>query len=173
MADAITAAHDTIWSDLFGLITAHLPADWKSWKDKVINTTGIPCYDLAHLKPDGVLLHEPSKVIYVLEFKRASDFFPDSFERGFLRKYIKYQPLVEALEAANPGWDVQLTVFCLGDRGLLEEERWLDNWSILGLPASGFSPFATTAARLAQTVATTILECYSAALRALHTAPSS
>ena len=88
-----------------------------------------------------MLLHEPSKVIYVLEFKRASDFFPDSFERGFLRKYIKYQPLVEALEAANPGWDVQLTVFCLGDRGLLEEERWLDNWSILGLPASGFSPF--------------------------------
>jgi ribonuclease HI len=173
MADAITAAHDTIWSDLFGLITAHLPADWKSWKDKVISTTGIPCCDLAHLKPDGVLLHEPSKVIYVLEFKRASDFFPDSFERGFLRKFIRYQPLVEALEAANPGWDVQLTVFCLGDRGLLEEERWLDNWSILGLPASGFLPFATTAARLAQTVATTILECYSAALRALHTAPSS
>ena len=89
--------------------------------------------------------------IHVLEFKRTSDFFPDSFERGFLRKFIKYQPLVEALMLSNPDWSVNLLVFTLGDRGLLDEERWLENWATLALPDKGFSTFAVTAATLAQT----------------------
>ena len=119
-----------------------------------------------------ILLHLESTTIHVLEFKRTSDFFPDSFERGFLRKFIKYQPLVEALMLSNPEWTVNLLVFTLGDRGLLDEERWLENWTTLALPDKGFSTFAVTAATLAQTTTTTILECYSVALKALNAAPS-
>ena len=85
------------------------------WKDKVISTTGLPCLSLASLKPDGLLWHKEDKLIHVLEFKHTTDFFPDSFELGFLRKFIKYTPLVLALEHANPDHTVSLFVFTLGD----------------------------------------------------------
>jgi hypothetical protein len=171
VAESITAAHDTVWTTLFDMITTHLPADWKTWKDKFVSMTGIPCQMETDLKPDAILLHKDSKTIHVLEFKRASDFWPDSFERGFLRKWIRYRPLIEAFLEANPGWTVDLSVFSLGDRGLLDEKRWQENWNRLALPESGFKPFATKAAGMAQTVATTILECYNVALRNMNAAP--
>ena len=73
---------------------------------------------------------------------------------------------------SNPDWTVNLLVFTLGDRGLLDEESWLENWTTLALPDKGFSTFAVTAATLAQTTTTSILECYSVALKALNAAPS-
>ena len=60
---------------------------------------------------------------------------------------------------------MDLSIFSIGDRGLLDEERWQENWENLKLPEKGFKPFATKAAHLAQTAATAILECYNIALR--------
>ena len=107
----------------------------------------------------------------MLKFKHTTDFFPDSFERGFLRKFIKYTPLVWALEHANPDHTVCLFVFILGDRGLLDEERWAANWAHLSLPPKGLAPFCVCAALLAQDVATDILATYTVALQNLATAP--
>ena len=64
-------------------------------------------------QPDGVLLHNEDKRIIVLEFKRTSDFWPDSFTKGYLRKWVKYAPLVASLREANPGWTVDLAIFVL------------------------------------------------------------
>ena len=113
--EAVTAAHDKVWATLFPMICSHLPPGWTTWKDKVVSTTTVPCLSLASLKPDGLLWHKEDKLIHVLEFKHTTDFFPDSFERGFLRKFIKYTPLVRALETANKEHMVCLFVFTLGD----------------------------------------------------------
>ena len=164
-------AHDKVWTTLFSLLCSHLPPGWTMWKDKVISTTDIPCLSQASKKPDGLLWHKEDKLIHVLEFKRTTDFFPDSFELGFLRKFIKYTPLVQALETANKDHTVRLFVFTLGDRGLLDEERWTANWAHLSLPPKGLAPFCVRAALLAQEVATDILATYKVAMQNLSSAP--
>jgi hypothetical protein len=167
MSDAVTAAHDKAWKPLFALICSHLAPEWQVWRDEFVGKTDIPCDSLTTLKPDGLLWNPEEGIIEVLEFKRTNDFFPDSFKKGFLKKWIKYKPLVTALEAANPGCKVRLSVFTLGDRGLHDEARWAENWSKMDLPPKGLYPFCVKAALLAQEVATDILAVYSGVLKNL------
>ena len=170
--DAITAAHNTVWAALFKTLCSHLDLTWTKIYDTVVNRTDIPCVEHSHLKPDGILSQESTKTLYVLEFKRTNDFFPDSFSRAFLRKLVKYKPLLESLRTSNPWWTVELFIFSLGDRGLLDEERWEANWDKMGLPENKLTPFCVQACSLAQTVATDILEVYSGAMQVLNAAPS-
>ena len=84
---------------------------------------------------------------------------------------VKYSPLVDALELANPGFEMELLVFCLGDRSLLDSTHWKSNWESLCLPERGFRPFCTAAALVAQQVASDILTVYNAVLKNLNAAP--
>ena len=168
LPNAVTAAHDEAWTSLFHSITSHLTQAWDKWKDKVVHTTGIPCGLSADLKPDGILLHQEDKRIIVLEFKRTSVFWPDSFTKGYLRKWVKYAPLVSSLQDANPGWKVDLAIFVLGDRGLFDEEQWEDSWATLGLPTRHFKPFCVKAVLAAQTAESSILAVYNIALKKLN-----
>ena len=86
-----------------------------------MSSTTVPSGHSSHLKPDGLLVHREAQEIRVLEFKRTNDFFEDSFKRALLKKWVKYKPLADDIRQEHPDWDVQLLVFVLGDRGLLDE----------------------------------------------------
>ena len=171
LPDAVTDAHNAAWSTLYNFITSRLSPAWEHWLDKPVHTTSIPCDYLSELKPDGILLHEEQKRIVVLEFKRTSDFWLDSFARGFLQKWIKYTPLVDSLRSSNPGWSVDLAVFVLGDRGLLDEDQWKSSWETIGLPPKLLGPFCIKAVLAAQTAATSTLAVYNTALKKLNASP--
>ena len=68
------------------------------------------------------------------------------------------------------GWDVQILVFIIGDRGLLDEDRWRSNWKNLNLEQKSFTPFCKGAIVAAQAAATDILTVYKGALLAYHAA---
>jgi hypothetical protein len=142
-----------------------------------MHNTLIPCEDISELnpesqlKPDGLLRNIEEKTIFVLEFKRTSDFWPDCFSRGYLKKWVKYAPLVQAIQESNPGWKVELAIFVLGDRGLLDEEQWEDSWELLGLAPRLLQPFCIKAVLAAQTATTSCLAVYNTALQALNAAP--
>ena len=59
----------------------------------------------------------------MLEFKQTTDFFPDSFERVLLRRWVKYQPLIEDLKKENPKQEIELLVFVLSASSLFNENR--------------------------------------------------
>jgi hypothetical protein len=171
VSEAITAAHNKAWSTLYNLLVSHLPQSWEHWYDKVVSTIDIPCASHSHLKPDAILRHKLSNSIYILEFKRTNDFFLDSFRRGYLKKVVKYTPLIDALKSSNPDYHIELLIFCLGDRGLLDSSLWASNWETLSLPDNCLSPFCTIAALVAQQVASDILAVHSTAMKKLNAAP--
>ena len=84
---------------------------------------------------------------------------------------MKYTPLIDALKSSNPDYHIELLIFCLGDRGLLDSSLWASNWETLSLPDKGLSPFCTAAALVAQQVASDILAVYSTAMKKLNAAP--
>jgi hypothetical protein len=165
-------AHNDAWEPLFAKIKKYMKTGWESWLDKVIANTEIPCQRLTKLKPDGILRNQESEEMFLLEFKRTSDFFTDSLDRGFLRKWIKYTPLVEALQEANPRYKITLLIFVLGDRGFIDETQWWSNWKAMGLKEASFKSFCIKAALAAQEVADTTLAVYSAAVKNMNAKPS-
>ena len=108
-----------------------------------------------------------------MEFKRTNNFFVVGLRRGYLKKIVKYAPLVVALETANLDYEVLLFIFCLGDRGLLDFPLWKTNWEALELPKASLKQFCSNAALLAQQVATDILLVYSGVLKSMGAAPAS
>jgi hypothetical protein len=172
MSDAITAAHNTAWSALYTKIISHFSDRWDKWYDEIVSKTTVPCESLTELKPDAILHNKDTKQIFVLEFKRTNDFFVDGLRRGYLKKTVRYAPLVTAMEESNPGYEVLLLIFCLGDRGLLDFQLWKSNWEALELPEASLKQFCSDAALLAQQVATDILLVYSGVLKSMGGAPA-
>ena len=109
--------------------------------------------------------------IFLLEFTRTTDLWPDSLETARVRKHDKlgYQEMIQALQLSRPGWEVKLLTFVLGDRGFFDEELWKRHWKSLGLPAPLFKSFATLAVQVAHEVADEVLMAYNGALAELKT----
>jgi len=171
--DAITLGHDTAWKALYENLIKHVPDKTGYWFDTTLGS--IPLGALQHplgkagkYKPDGLVEMTDSRTLFLLEFTRTTDLWEDSLERANIRKRDKegYRLMIEALQRARPGWNVNLITFVLGDRGLFDENQWEENWKRLKLPSSGFKHFASLAVQMAYEVAEDILQAYNGAIAA-------
>ena len=73
-------------------------------------------------RPDGIVITKNHRTLYILEFKRSSDWDEDFLGVKEHEAYKQHKIIIEALEAAAPEWTFEQINFVSGRRGAVVED---------------------------------------------------
>ena len=86
-------------------------------------------------RPDGMIFDFHHRTIYVIEVARTGD-SPGSLRNRYLKKTLKYAPIVEGLRKAFTPCKVEQITLVVGLLGSIEESRWRQSLESFGMTKS-------------------------------------
>ena len=89
-------------------------------------------------RPDGVFIDWNRRDLVILEFTRPMDNDLQSLGRADSQKEEKYGRLKSKLERTLPfGWTIKIVTFSVGVRGTIDQDRWEQALTTVGVPKAG------------------------------------
>ena len=91
--------------------------------------------NVASQRPDGVFIDWNHRDLVILEFTRPMDSDLQSFRRADSEKEEKYERLKSKLVQVLPfSWTVKIVTFSVGARDTIDQERWEQALTTVGVP---------------------------------------
>ena len=73
-------------------------------------------------RPDGIVINKNHRTLYILEYKRSSDWNEDFLGLKEDTANEQHKSIIEALKAAAPEWTFEQIDFVAGRRGAVVED---------------------------------------------------